>query len=203
MGTAASTVGQKINSYGTLEKPEWVARSIFGEDGTIGPLDGNNAEASTLCLGYHKSSDGTTTIQLVSRTDLKHRLVFGSAVDMQEYLDQLMKERQLKTQLQEQLKNDALAKCTPQMLANLKKDGFIKIQGGIPLDVVREARKEINREIGLSSTTTDSFKAKTFASHPAITNLIKSSMAPHIASRLLGGTADYFRIQISGGQLAL
>jgi len=71
------------------------------------------------------------------------------------------------------------------------------------MSVVLEARKEINREIGLSSTTTDSFKAKTFASHPAITNLFKASMAPHIASLLMGGSPEFYRRQASGGQLAL
>ena len=202
-GTQKSAVGQHVNSHGTLEKKEWVPRSVFGTDGTIGPVDGNNPEAKKLCLGYHRSKDGETTIQLVQRTDHQHRLIFGSSTDMEDYLEELMNERARVAKAQEDLKQDAYAKCSNEMKEQLRTDGFVKIEQGIPLDVVRQARKEINREIGLSSTSTDSFKAKTFASHPAITNLIKHSMAPHIASVLLGGDANTYRRQIHAGQLAL
>jgi hypothetical protein len=202
-GTRKSAVGQHVNTHGTLERKEWVAQSVFGTDGTIGPIDGNNPEAKDLCLGYHRSKTGETTIQLVKRTDTQHRLIFGSSTDMQDYLNELVKERARVAKAQEDLKHEAYAKCSNEMKEQLRTDGFVKIEQGIPRDVVRQARKEINREIGLSSTSTDSFKAKTFASHPAITNLIKASMAPHIASALLGGDADMYRRQIHAGQLAL
>ncbi len=202
-GTGKTAPGQDVNCYGDPEHPDWCPSSRFGDDGTIGPLiHGNNPMAAQCCLGYHRGANGVTSIKMVKRDDPK-RLIFGSAHDMEGFIADLVAQRAAVAAAAEQLKTDAIAACNDERKAQLKHDGFTKFEGGIPRHLVLNAMREINREIGLSSTTTDQFKAKTFANHPDIANLIKQSMAPHICAALMGGTPDYYRNQIGGGQLAL
>ena len=195
--------GNDVNMWGDPTHPTWNPSSVFGVDGTYGPRvsDPNSIQAQ-CCLGYHRDESGSTRIKMVKRND-KKRLIFECAEDMQEYLEELLAQRATVLAAAQQLQNDALAACTLERKAQLKHDGFLKFQGGIPRPIVLDAMREINREIGLSSTTTDSFKAKTFANHPAIKNLINQSMAPHICAELLGGSPDFYRNQIGSGQLAL
>jgi hypothetical protein len=202
-GPGKTAPGQDVNCYGDPEHPDWCPSSRFGDDGTIGPLiHGNNPMAAQCCLGYHRGANGVTSIKMVKRDDPK-RLIFGSAHDMEGFIADLVAQRAAVAAAVEQLKTDAIAACNDERKAQLKHDGFTKFEGGIPRHLVLNAMREINREIGLSSTTTDQFKAKTFAAHPDIAKLIKQSMAPHICAALMGGTPDYYRNQIGGGQLAL
>jgi len=201
-GPQNSKVGQKVNFHNTVEHPEWVAKSTFYPDGTIGPNCDSNPLCPVLRLGLDHRDDGDTYVVIVDHKD-PNRLVFGGAREMEKYIEDLIEQKRVAKEKLEKIKLAAINICTSEMRAQLKRDGFYKIEGGVPLEVVREARKEINREIGLSSTTTDQFKAKTFASHPSILNLMKSSMAPYILSELLGDTPDYYKRQITHGQLAL
>jgi hypothetical protein len=82
----------------------------------------------------------------------------------------------------------------------VKEKGFFRIEGGASPALVRRAIQEINREVGSSGQSVDSFKAKSFPSHPAITGLFNDSMVPHILQRLLGGDSPY---TLGSGQLAL
>ena len=202
-GPGKTKPGQDVNFYGNPDHQEWLPHSVFGDDGTIGPsAHSSNPDAEACCLGYDRHENGLTYIKMVRRNDPK-RLIFGSAEDMKPFLDELLASRAAIIAASEDLKSRAIGLCTPERKAQLKHDGFTKFPGAIPPDVVRNAMIEINRELGLSSTTTDQFKAKTFAKHPAVLNLIKQSMAPIICAELLGGTADSYRQQIGGGQLAL
>ena len=84
----------------------------------------------------------------------------------------------------------------------LRDDGFVSLRGAIDAELVRAARREINRELGAAQTT-DAFKNKTFASHPAILALVKDSVVPLLLAELLGGDAEYYRQRVNVGQLAL
>ena len=202
-GTAKTKPGQEVNFYGNPDHQEWLPRSMFGDDGTIGPCaNGSNPEAEQCCLGYERQKNGATYVRMVSRNDPK-RLIFGSAEDMEGFIEELVAQREMIASAARKIKEDATAMCNSERKAQLKHDGFTKFAGAIPSNIVREAMIEINRELGLSSTTTDQFKAKTFAKHPAIKALINQSMAPYICAELLGGTPDSYRAQISNGQLAL
>jgi hypothetical protein len=203
-GPGKTKPGQDVNFYGNPDHPEWLPRSVFGDDGTIGPRQhGINAEAAQCCLGYQRQENGATWVKMVRRDDPK-RLIFGSAADMQPFIAELVAKRESIATAAGKLEADAIAMCNAEgRKAQLKHDGFTKFAGAIPPDVVRAAMAEINRELGMSSTTTDQFKAKTFAKHPAVRSLINQSMAPFICAELLGGTADSYRGQIGAGQLAL
>ena len=97
----------------------------------------------------------------------------------------------------------ATARCDGAMRAALQRDGFTVLPGAIAPELVRAALREINRELGSASGGSDAFKAKTFAHHPAIVDLVKRSSAPYLLAELLGGTPEYYRTQITTGQLAL
>ena len=203
-GSGKTAPGQDVNFYGNPDHQEWLPRSEFGDDGTIGPVQHNvNAEAAKCCLGYERQNNGATFVKMVRRNDPK-RLIFGSAEDMKPFIAELVSKREAIAAAALKIKEDAIAMCNADgRKAQLKHDGFTKFAGAIPADLVNAAMTEINRELGMSSTTTDQFKAKTFANHPAIKNLINQSMAPFICAELLGGTPDSYRTQIGGGQLAL
>ena len=200
-GPEKTKPGQDVNFFGNPGAR--LHCSVFGDDGTIGPcVHGSNPDAEECCLGFDRHESGSTRIKMVRRND-PNRLIFGSAEDMQPFIEELLARRAAIAAAAAGLESHVIGMCTQERKAQLKHDGFTKFPGAIPPQVVREAMTEINRELGLSSTTTDEFKAKTFAKHPAVKNLIKQSMAPFICAKLLGGTPDYYREQISQGQLAL
>jgi hypothetical protein len=47
------------------------------------------------------------------------------------------------------------------------------------------------------------FKAKTFATHDAITDLVRGSQIPFALSELLGGDPAWYRDRVTAGQIAL
>ena len=76
---------------------------------------------------------------------------------------------------------DAAARCTPALRARLKDQGFVQLRGAVPLPLVHNARKEINRELGGAHANSgdsggvDQIKARVSQAHPAITDLVKAS----------------------------
>ena len=48
----------------------------------------------------------------------------------------------------EAMQSDATTRCSDSMKAALRRDGFVCLRGVLPRDIVRQARKEINRKIG-------------------------------------------------------
>ena len=68
------------------------------------------------------------------------------------------------------------------MRARLRADGYARLASLLPAEVVRHARAEINRQLGIATAGTDAFKAKTLTSHPALLALIKESGVPRVLS---------------------
>jgi hypothetical protein len=95
------------------------------------------------------------------------------------------------------------ALCTPAMKSRLVADGFAHLDAAVPPDIVRRALKEVNRQIGVSSTGTDKFKAKLFATNDAVLDLARQSKIPFVLAELLGGDAAEYREQLESGQIAL
>jgi len=97
----------------------------------------------------------------------------------------------------------AAAALTPAVRAALRSKGFARVSGAVAPPLVASALREVNRQLGASSSAPDALRAKTFASSAAINALFNASALPHICELLLGplpGRAPYVQ---DGGQLAL
>lgn len=90
---------------------------------------------------------------------------------------------------------------TPEAYDSLRHNGFCKLDQAVPKNLINGALLEINKRLGASKNT-DTFKAKSFPKHPAITNLFNKSVIPFVLQRLLGGDKRK-RYRQGSGQLAL
>ena len=202
-GLQVAKKGVPVNLHATVEHPEWVQRFVFGADGTIGPLNAGNKKCAGLCLGVESLK--SRNIVLVPRSDARRRLVFGGGEAMAGFMEELAAEQAALLAAREAMRDDAISRCAVStgLRTAMRRDGFAAFPGAISQDLVRAARKEINRELGASSGGADQFKAKTFAHHPAILDLVRRSSVSYILAELLGGTPEYYQSQITTGQLAL
>ena len=109
-------------------------------------------------------------------------------------------EEEKEEERQQLLPSIAASLLTPSFLRAFEESGFAKLPRLVGEDLVEAALKEINRELGASTSTTDKFKAKTFAKAAAVTDLFNKSCLPHLMTELLGGEMRYHQ---PAGQLAL
>ena len=174
-GTRVAAAGTNVNMHATVEHPEWAQTFAFARDGTLGPVDRSNARCANLCLGVEKGAHGEGLVVLVPRSDGARRLVFGGGAAFAAVQAELAAERAAAIEAQRALRGEAVARCDGEMRAALQRDGYAALPGAIAPELVRAARREINRELGSASGGSDAFKAKTFAHHPAIVDLIKVS----------------------------
>ena len=187
-----------IHLWGCVEKSEWAKSYIFNADGTLSP----SRNPTNVCLGV-KNENGQAVVILVARSDTRRRLVFGGGAEMDAYFAELRLEATTRQAQREALEAQARSLLTPPWCTALREDGYARLAGVIAPELVRKARAEINRQLGQSNHGTDAFKAKTFATNPAITALIKESAVPRVLSELLGGDPDHYRARCGVGQLAL
>ena len=94
----------------------------------------------------------------------------------------------------------AASLLTPSFLRDLYENGFTKLSGVIEADLIEAAFKEVNRQLGASSSTTDKFKVKTIAKESAVTALFNDSCLPDLMFKFFGGNKRYHQ---GAGQLAL
>ena len=186
-----------IHMWGCLEHKEWTKEYVFNSDGTVSPKH----NPQNVCLGVQKGNTGK--IVFVPRNDTTRRLVLGGGDDLASYFEQMRADAAKAESDREAAKHTALSKLTSAFCTAFRNDGFCKLGGLVPLDIVLTARGEINRQLGDGSKTSDAFKAKTFASHPAILSLVRDSAVPAILAELLGGHEDWYRQRLDSGQLAL
>ena len=87
-----------------------------------------------------------------------------------------------------------------EVLQGFKDNGFVRLSGLIGPDIIRNALREVNRQIGQSQSGVDQFKAKSFPSQPEITNLFNKSGIPSLLKLLLGDKRNPYQ---GAGQLAI
>ena len=184
-----------IHMWGCLEHKEWTKEYVFNSDGTVSPKQ----NPQNVCLGVQKGNTGK--IVFVPRNDTTRRLVLGGGDDLASYFEQMRADAAKAESDLEAAKHTALSKLTSAFCTAFRNDGFCKLGGLVPLDIVLTARGEINRQLG--DGTGDALKAKTFASHPAILSLVRDSAVPAMLVELLGGHEDWYRQRLDSGQLAL
>mmetsp|Transcript_28452 Transcript_28452/g.37187 ORF Transcript_28452/g.37187 Transcript_28452/m.37187 type:complete len:709 (-) Transcript_28452:570-2696(-) len=192
-------VGSSLSLWSCIGHKEWACRFSFNEDRTISPVN-NGSVMSTLAVGVEEGGQG---LILVSRDDLERRIV----VETKEVLDgfkaeaeRLQEEAKEKVSYMKQKAQDA---CSADVLEQLKRNGFAQFGGFVETELVNEALKEINRQIGQSTSGVDKFKAKSFPKHPSITNLFNKSALPFLLEILLGKNRSGSLPKQSTGQLAL
>jgi hypothetical protein len=173
-------------------KPEWAVRFLRNGDGTISPAD-----APQLVIGAKARKQQLTLVQS------------GDASALQWAVPEVIRAHQARllaqhrAQAQKALLWERRAAATiadTGLRQRLRDDGFLHIPGAAEPEVVATALREINRQLGHAQGGTDAFKAKTFATAAAVTDLFNKSMMPHILMKLLGGGAPYRQ---GSGQLAL
>jgi len=134
------------------------------------------------------------------RLDAENAIVFrdqGYQNKLLRRLDQARIEREKSLRVMRERASNIVSDVT--FRDSLKSNGFVRVSNLIPEELVLNARQEINRMLGQSSKSPDTFKAKTFATHPAITSLINQSGVPALLSKMLGSTS----YDQSSGQIAL
>eukprot|EP01052_Picozoa_sp_SAG31_P046661 SAG31_NODE_9009_length_1349_cov_0.922400_1_plen_392_part_10 len=188
-------VGTRVSLWasGDPSHRQWAHRFKLNDDHTLSPIGHRVGPAVPpgFVLGV---ADGG--LILVVQDDLARRIIFRSAHQMAARLDELEQQRRAASA---QLEEQAAAICTSELKSQLRKDGFVRIPGAISPALLRRARQEINRALGASSNTADVFKAKTFASSPAVTDLFNRSVLPLVCRALLGDG----KYEQQAGQLAL
>jgi len=122
--------------------------------------------------------------------------VEGMARERKEREDKEREERDMMPAIAESL-------LTWDAMASFVGNGYMKLEQVISQDLVDAAVKEINHELGVAQGSTDQFKAKTFASEDAITDLFNRSVLPYVMARLLGDDYGRMKYRQGAGQLAL
>jgi hypothetical protein len=186
----------EINCWGCLEHKEWAKEYVLNGDGTLSPKS-----VSKLVLGLSKGGDGK--LVFVKRDDTRRRLVLGGGEELESYFKELRAEAAAKEAARTAIEAEARAQLTTAWCTEFRENGYGKLESLVPRDLVEAARGEINRQLGVGDKTSDAFKAKTFANHPAIISLVKDSAVPWILSELIGDKPDWFRARLTTGQLAL
>jgi len=187
----------EINCWGCVEHKEWAKEYVFNGDGTVSP----KPNPKNVCLGLNKKNDGR--VVFVPRNDKTRRLVIGGGDELAGYFEELRVEAAKAEAAREAARHAALSRLTPAFCTAFRDQGYCKLESLVPKELVLSARGEINRQLGEGNKTSDAFKAKTFASHPAILSLVRDSAVPAVLSELLGGDEEWYRARLGTGQLAL
>lgn len=173
-------------------KPEWAVRFLRNGDGTISPAD-----APGLVIGVKPRKQ---QLALVNSDDIM-ALKWAMPEAVRAHQARLLAEQQAQAQKILLWERRAVATIADAGLRQqLRDDGFLHIPGVAGPEVVAIALREINRQLGHAQGGTDAFKAKTFATAAAVTDLFNKSMMPQILMKLLGGSVPYHQ---DSGQLAL
>ena len=173
-------------------KPEWAVRFLRNGDGTIAPQG-----APHLVIGVKSQNQQLTLVKSGDTMALKWALPEA----IKAHLARLIAEQQEQAAKAAAWERRAAATIADARLRQqLRDNGFLHLPGVADPEVVATALREINRQLGHAQGGTDAFKAKTFATAAAVTDLFNRSMMPHILKKLLGGGASY---RMSSGQLAL
>ena len=173
-------------------RSEWAVRFLRNGDGTISPRD-----APKLVIGVKPQ---TTQLTLVKGGDAM-ALTWAVPEAIRAHQARLVAEQQERARAALVWeKRAAAAIADAELRRQLRDNGFLHLPGAAEPQVVATALREINRQLGHAHGGTDAFKAKTFASAAAVTDLFNRSMMPHVLQKLLGGDAPYRQGQ---GQLAL
>ena len=180
------------------EKHEWAKKYVFEKDGTIAPAQNPHG----VCLGVQEDEHATPPkVVFVKRTDMRRRLVFarGPVLEQHMAIVEEMKRARLaeRAALKERICSTVITRT---FCETLKRDGFVALENAVPTRLIRQAKREINRRLGAGAAN---LNAKTFTANSSITDLLKESAVPMALSKLLGGDDEYWRSQITSGQIAL
>jgi len=172
------TVGNTLSMWCNNGHPEWAMKFSFNSSNQISPAD-----RSDLVLGLREKD---MKIVLV-KPDNENAIVFQDEASQEKSLQRLDQELIQREKDLMVMKMHALKIVKdPSFRKSLEENGFVRVSNLVPEELVLNARREINRMLGQSSKSPDVFKAKTFASHPAITGLINRSGIPQLLSEMLG-----------------
>jgi hypothetical protein len=184
-----------VKLYGCEEHPEWAKQWLLNEDRTLSP----DSNPHGVCLGVQEGVDchAPCVILLVPRDDVGRRLTFASDVAIAAHLHA----RQQKAVAQTEA---ALAQLTPEFCAQLKEKGYARVEGAIPPEVIGAARAKIHCHLGDLDEALRSGGGM-HSDDPVITRLLTGSAMPHVLSKLVGGTPDWYREHYgdAAGQVAL
>ena len=171
-------LGNTLSMWGTDGHPEWAMKFCFNSSNQI-----SLADRFDLVLGLREKD---MKIVLVKPED-KNAIVFQDEASQEKSLQRLDQELIQREKDLQMMKMHALKIVKDSTFRNsLEENGFVRVSNLVPEELVLNARREINRMLGQSSKSPDTFKAKTFASHPAITDLINRSGVPELLSEMLG-----------------
>ena len=115
---------------------------------------GNGATSGAdLCLGVEQGEHGEAKIVLVPRTDTARALVFGGVREVGYYVAALAAKRVAREAAVAKLEvQGRSAARNEDFRAGLRANGFARLDSAVPGDVVRRALREINRQIGESTS---------------------------------------------------
>eukprot|EP00434_Breviolum_minutum_P006369 symbB.v1.2.005621.t2/scaffold309.1/size276354/2 len=178
--------------YSDKMDPAWVCKFTLNDDRTISPFGQRH-----LVLGAKR---GASDIVLVKQGD-PLQLVLETDEEARKHMAEVQRRKEEEAKRKEEMRKEALSRVTPELRQSLKEDGFAHIPAAVPLEVVKEAKKEINRIVGSSDKSADAFKGKEFPKKTQIINLINQSQMPVILEQLLGPVAHNY--MASSGQIAL
>ena len=174
----STSLGNTLSMWCTDGHPEWAMKFCFNSSNQISPAD-----RFDLVLGLREKD---MKIVLVKPED-KNAIVFQDEASQEKSLQRLDQELIQREKDLQMMKMHALKIVKDSTFRNsLEENGFVRVSNLVPEELVLNARREINRMLGQSSKSPDTFKAKTFASHPAITDLINRSGVPELLSEMLG-----------------
>lgn len=201
-------VGNAVSLWasGDTSHAAWAQHFALNNDGTLSPVGRLVGPAVPRGLVLGVAQQGSQLI-LVRQDDITRRIVFASADVMTKAVADLAQQQRLATA---RLEAQARAICTDALKADLRDNGFVHVPQAVSSALIRRAKQEINRAIGASTGSADAFKAKTFASEPAIVDLFNRSVLPLLCRELLGnvdargsasGASAHYKQHV--GQLAL
>lgn len=165
-----------------------------------------NADRSLSPFGHLDlavgAEHGTDHLTLVVRDD-PMRLVFQSESEM-EASTRLLREEQLAAEaVLAVMEVEAISRCTESVLNSLLMDGYVHLPGAVPEPLLRKAKKEINRAMGVHNGDMKEFGGHITGKTSAITDLFNASQVPFILQRLLGTPRAGGKYVQSAGQIAL
>jgi len=171
-----------VSLWGTEGHPEWAMKFQLLTTPSCKNMI-SLADRSDLVLGLRRSD---MRIVLV-RPDSKDAIVFQDESAQNKAINHFeqIKIQRMKALKSLEMKASKIA-SDKEFQRALREDGFVRVSGLIPEEVVLNARREVNRLMGSSTKSTDTLKAKTFATHHSITSLINHSAVPHLLSKIFG-----------------
>ena len=182
------------------ERREWSFRFCGNEDGTISPWEMGAGQQQQHCrhelvLGVEPR---TGELLLVPSTDAERRLETPRSEELRGLAETWAASRDAKHAAELASGANALdAAMRPETLQKLQSDGFVCLSGLVQPNLVAQALRELNRELGQQGP--EAMRGQVFSKAPAITELYTKSRVPELLRHLLGGPVA---LQ-PGAQLAL